>query len=105
MVGPRPLLLEYLPLYSARQFRRHDVKPGITGWAQINGRSTISWEEKFELDLHYIENQSLLLDLKILLRTIITVARKDGIAGSDIPVPKKFTGSIETSHSDSYSKN
>ncbi len=70
LVGPRPLLMEYLPLYSARQRRRHEVRPGLTGWAQVNGRNALSWEERFELDLWYVEHRSLLLDLRILLRTV-----------------------------------
>ena len=79
LVGPRPLLMEYLPLYSAEQFRRHDVLPGITGWAQVNGRNAISWDEKFKLDVWYVENQSLLLDLKIIFLTVIKVFRRDNI--------------------------
>lgn len=75
LVGPRPLLMEYLPLYSKEQARRHEVKPGITGWAQINGRNAISWEEKFRLDIWYVDNKSLLLDIKILFFTILKVLR------------------------------
>lgn len=78
-VGPRPLLPEYLPLYNQRQRRRHDVKPGITGWAQVNGRNAISWEQKFEYDVWYVENQSFLLDLKILLLTAKKVVIPEGI--------------------------
>ncbi len=70
LVGPRPLLMDYLPLYTAEQARRHEVKPGITGWAQINGRNAISWEEKFKLDVWYVDNRTFLLDLKILLLTV-----------------------------------
>tara|TARA_B100000795_G_C22621283_1_gene368956 strand:+ start:23 stop:655 length:633 start_codon:yes stop_codon:yes gene_type:complete len=86
LVGPRPLLEEYLPFYSERQARRHEVRPGITGWAQVNGRNAISWEEKFELDLWYIENQSLWLDIKILCLTMKKVLIRDGISphGEDI---------------------
>jgi sugar transferase EpsL len=86
LVGPRPLLEEYLPFYSEQQNRRHEVRPGITGWAQINGRNAISWEEKFELDLWYIENQSLWLDIKILCLTLKKVFVRDGISpkGEDI---------------------
>lgn len=86
LVGPRPLLKEYLPFYSERQARRHEVRPGITGWAQVNGRNAISWEEKFELDLWYIENQSLWLDIKILCLTLKKVLVRDGISpqGEDI---------------------
>lgn len=83
LVGPRPLLMEYLSFYSERQCRRHLVKPGITGWAQVNGRNAISWEEKFELDIWYVENQSFILDLKILLMTIICVLRRRGVTPSN----------------------
>ena len=79
LVGPRPLLLEYLPLYSPRQARRHDVRPGLTGWAQINGRNALSWTDKFELDVWYVENRSFWLDLRILWRTVIAVLRREGI--------------------------
>lgn len=78
-VGPRPLLTEYLPLYNARQRRRHEVMPGITGWAQINGRNAISWQEKFELDVAYIEKQSFIFDLKILLLTVLKVIQREGV--------------------------
>ena len=93
LVGPRPLLMEYLPIYSAEQMRRHDVKPGITGWAQINGRNTISWEEKFELDIWYVENQSFWIDVKIILLTIWKVLKRDGISQNNHVTMKKFTGS------------
>jgi undecaprenyl phosphate N,N'-diacetylbacillosamine 1-phosphate transferase len=79
LVGPRPLIPEYLPLYSKEQARRHDVKPGITGWAQVNGRNAISWKEKFELDIWYVDHISLILDLKILLLTLLTVIKRAGI--------------------------
>ncbi len=93
LVGPRPLLMEYLPLYSERQYRRHEVRPGITGWAQINGRNALSWEEKFELDVWYVENRSLWLDIKILFLTILKVVKRDGIShGGEATMPK-FTGS------------
>ena len=93
LVWPRPLMTEYLPLYSARQARRHEVLPGITGWAQINGRNAISWEEKFELDLCYVENKSFFLDLKILLLTFYNVLLRKNINNSkNISMPK-FTGS------------
>jgi lipopolysaccharide/colanic/teichoic acid biosynthesis glycosyltransferase len=89
LVGPRPLLMEYLPLYSERQARRHDVPPGVTGWAQINGRNAISWEEKFELDVWYVENRTLWLDIKILFLTVWKVLRRDGIsAPGDATMPK-----------------
>ena len=78
LVGPRPLLVEYLPLYSAKQARRHEVKPGITGWAQVNGRTTISWDEKFDLDVWYVDNHSIWLDIKIIFKTLKKVfLRKD----------------------------
>jgi sugar transferase EpsL len=92
LVGPRPLLMQYLPLYSARQARRHEVKPGITGWAQISGRNAISWEEKFEMDLWYVENQSLFLDLKILALTVGKVFSRDGINAPNGVTPPFFTG-------------
>ena len=79
LVGPRPLLLEYLPLYSTQQARRHEVKPGITGWAQVNGRNAITWGEKFDLDVWYVNNQSILLDIKILCLTVKKVIMRDGI--------------------------
>lgn len=85
-IGPRPLLIEYLPLYNNQQSLRHSVKPGITGWAQVNGRNAISWEEKFKLDLYYVNNQSFILDLRILLMTI-----KKVFNGSDITNSKGFT--------------
>lgn len=91
-VGPRPLLIEYLPLYNARQAKRHDVKPGITGWAQVNGRNAISWQEKFDLDVWYVENQSFWLDLKILLMTVKKVIIRDGISGGGEVTMSKFTG-------------
>lgn len=93
LVGPRPLLMEYLPLYSAEQARRHEAKPGITGWAQINGRNAISWEEKFALDVWYVDNQSLWLDIKILLLTIKKVIIKEGISAEGEATMSKFTGS------------
>jgi len=95
LVGPRPLLMQYLPLYSPRQARRHDVMPGITGWAQINGRNAISWEEKFDLDLWYVENQSIWLDLKILSLTLLKVFARDGINTPGSATAPFFTGSIK----------
>ena len=93
LVGPRPLLMEYLPLYSAEQARRHEAKPGITGWAQINGRNAISWEQKFSLDVWYVENQSLWLDIKILLLTVGKVFKREGISAVGEVTMTKFTGS------------
>jgi len=92
LVGPRPLLMEYLPLYSKKQARRHDVLPGITGWAQINGRNSISWEEKFSYDLWYIDNQSFWLDVKILYISIKKIIIKEGIYTSDGEIMAKFKG-------------
>ena len=92
LVGPRPLLVEYLPLYSEEQARRHDIKPGITGWAQINGRNAISWQQKFEFDIWYVDNQSFWLDIKIILLTVKKVfARSDINATSEVTMTK-FTG-------------
>lgn len=93
LVGPRPLLMEYLPLYSAEQYRRHDVRPGVTGWAQINGRNAISWEDKFKLDTWYVDNRSLWLDLKIIYLTIKKVLVRDGISSEGEVTMHKFTGS------------
>ena len=93
LVGPRPLLMEYVPLYSAEQYRRHEVRPGVTGWAQVNGRNAISWEEKFALDVWYVENQSFWLDVKILFLTVKKVLVKDGISASGEATMTKFTGS------------
>lgn len=92
IVGPRPLLMEYLPLYTAKQSRRMDVRPGITGWAQINGRNGLTWEEKFALDLWYVDNQSLWLDLKIVLRTVRKVIKSDAISADGEVTMPKFTG-------------
>ena len=92
LVGPRPLLLEYLPLYSPEQAKRHLVRPGITGWAQVHGRNTISWQDKFSLDVWYVENASFLLDIKILCMTALRVLRRDGINATDADTMKKFTG-------------
>jgi len=93
LVGPRPLLMEYLPLYSSEQARRHEVRPGITGWAQINGRNAISWEEKFALDIWYVDNQSTALDLKIIWLTIRKVLKREGISAADEATMPKFNGS------------
>ena len=93
LVGPRPLLLQNLPLYSKEQLRRHDVLPGITGWAQINGRNLISWTEKFKLDLWYVDNWSLLLDIKIIFLTIYKVFKRDGINQSNNVTMEYFNGS------------
>ena len=92
LVGPRPLLVEYLPLYSEKQSRRHEVRPGITGWAQVNGRNTISWDKKFELDVWYVDNQSIWLDIKILWMTIKKVIVRDGISAKYEVTMPKFKG-------------
>ena len=93
LVGPRPLLMAYLPLYSAEQARRHDVRPGITGWAQVNGRNALSWEDKFRLDIDYVDNHSLLLDLKILWLTVRKVLIREGISAQGEATMPAFTGS------------
>ena len=93
LVGPRPLLEEYLDLYTAEQSRRHEVRPGITGWAQVNGRNAISWEDKFKLDVWYVDNQSIRLDLKILLLTVKKVFIREGISAADHVTMEKFKGS------------
>jgi lipopolysaccharide/colanic/teichoic acid biosynthesis glycosyltransferase len=92
LVGPRPLLMEYLPLYSPEQARRHEAKPGVTGWAQINGRNAISWEDKFKLDVWYVDNQSLWLDIRIIFLTIRKVVVRDGISAEGEATMSKFTG-------------
>ena len=92
LVGPRPLLMDYLSLYSPRQARRHEVRPGITGWAQINGRNALSWEEKFELDVWYVDNRSLWLDIKILFKTVLQVLKRDGISHGEEATMPRFKG-------------
>jgi lipopolysaccharide/colanic/teichoic acid biosynthesis glycosyltransferase len=93
LVGPRPLLMRYLPLYSPEQMRRHDVRPGLTGWAQVNGRNALSWGDKFRLDVWYVDHQSTLLDLKILLRTAAAVFQREGISYEASATMPEFTGS------------
>lgn len=92
LVGPRPLLMEYLPLYSPQQYRRHEVRPGVTGWAQVNGRNALSWEEKFALDVWYVDNRSLWLDLRILFMTVKKVIGRDGISAQGEVTMPKFRG-------------
>ena len=93
LVGPRPLLMEYVPFYDKTQMRRHAMRPGITGWSQVNGRNAIGWDEKFALDVWYVDNQTMLLDLKILFMTVASLVRREGInASENVPMPK-FTGS------------
>ena len=95
LVGPRPLLVEYLSLYNKEQARRHNVKPGITGWAQVNGRNALSWRERFELDVWYVDNHTFFLDLKILLMTVKKVLFREGIAQSGQVTMSKFTGNTK----------
>ena len=92
LVGPRPLLMEYLPLYSSEQARRHEVRPGVTGWAQVNGRNAISWDQKFALDVWYVDNRNLWLDLKITWLTIRKVVTREGISAAGDATMPKFTG-------------
>lgn len=92
LVGPRPLLVDYLDLYTQEQSRRHDVRPGITGWAQVNGRNAISWEEKFEYDVWYVDNQSFWLDIKILFMTVLKVVKSDGVNKSQEVTMERFKG-------------
>ena len=93
LVGPRPLLMEYLPLYTSDQARRHDVRPGVTGWAQVNGRNALSWDEKFKLDVWYVDHQSFWLDMKILMLTVKKVFVREGISATGEATMPKFTGS------------
>lgn len=95
IVGPRPLLTRYLGRYSAEQMRRHEAKPGITGWAQINGRNAITWEEKFKLDVWYVDHQSLGLDVKIIFQTVQKVLKRDGISAAECATMPEFLGSLE----------
>lgn len=99
IVGPRPLLPEYLPLYSARQARRHAVRPGITGWAQINGRNLLSWQERLELDVWYVEHRSLALDFKIIALTALRVVRRSGVSAPGATTMHRFTGNHEAGES------
>jgi undecaprenyl phosphate N,N'-diacetylbacillosamine 1-phosphate transferase len=92
LIGPRPLLIEYLSIYSENQKRRHEVKPGITGWAQVNGRNAISWNEKFEHDIWYVENMSFRIDMRIFFLTIVKVFKSEGISSSNSKTAEKFTG-------------
>ena len=95
LIGPRPLLIKYLPLYNAEQARRHEVKPGITGWAQVNGRNAIGWKEKFKLDVWYVDNISFVLDIRILILTIVNVLKRKGISGDNQATMEAFRGSGE----------
>jgi lipopolysaccharide/colanic/teichoic acid biosynthesis glycosyltransferase len=93
LIGPRPLLVKYLPLYNELQARRHEVRPGITGWAQVNGRNNITWEEKFELDVWYVDNVSFILDMKILFLTLLKVLKREGINSANAATMEMFSGS------------
>jgi lipopolysaccharide/colanic/teichoic acid biosynthesis glycosyltransferase len=93
LIGPRPLLVKYLLLYNELQARRHEVKPGLTGWAQVNGRNNLSWEDKFELDVWYLDNVSFLLDMKILFLTLLKVLKREGVNSANAATMEKFTGS------------
>lgn len=95
LVGPRPLLMEYLPRYSAEQARRHDVRPGLTGWAQVNGRNALSWDEKFALDLWYVDSRTIWLDIRILWMTAVKVLKRDGISADGEATMPKFEGTRE----------
>lgn len=96
LVGPRPLLMEYLPLYTREQARRHEVRPGLTGWAQVNGRNSLSWEDKFAMDVWYVDHRSVTLDFRILLRTIAKVLLRDGISAEGQATAQPFTGTRST---------
>ncbi|MBZ0307651.1 MAG: sugar transferase [Anaerolineae bacterium] len=102
LVGPRPLLMEYLALYTPEQARRHESRPGITGWAQVNGRNSVGWGDKFRLDVYYVDHVSLLLDLKILFITLRKVVRRDGISASQHVTMPRFMGVRETQSADTY---
>ena len=105
LVGPRPLLMQYLPLYSRAQSRRHEVKPGVTGWAQVNGRNSVSWEDKFKLDIWYVDNKSLWLDIKIIFMTIKKVLVRDGISQVNNVTMEPFLGSAVSSDQTSKDRN
>lgn len=100
LVGPRPLLMEYLPLYTEEQARRHEVRPGITGWAQVNGRNVLDWEERFKLDVWYVDNRSLWLDLKILILTVLRVLQRRDIAPDGQATIERFQGTRQNGASD-----
>ena len=100
LVGPRPLLIQYLDRYTLEQARRHEVKPGITGWAQVNGRNAITWEEKFALDVWYVDNQSLWLDMRILAMTVVQVFRREGISAAGEATMTEFKGNYEEQYGD-----
>lgn len=95
IVGPRPLLVSYPPFYNGHQSRRHEVRPGLTGYAQVHGRNSVTWEEKFDLDVYYVEHISFLMDWKIILRTVLTVLKREGISSETAATMEKFTGTVE----------
>lgn len=95
VIGPRPLLVRYLPRYNAHQHRRHEVRPGLSGWAQVNGRNTVSWEDKFDMDVEYVDNYNLVMDIKILFMTVINVLKHDGISSETSATMEEFMG-LET---------
>lgn len=92
VIGPRPLLVQYIPLYNEHQHRRHEVRPGLSGWAQVNGRNTVTWEDKFDMDVYYVDNYSLLLDIKILFMTVLNVLKREGISSETSATMEEFIG-------------
>lgn len=92
VIGPRPLLVEYIPRYNEHQHRRHEVRPGLSGWAQVNGRNTVSWEDKFDMDVHYVDNYSFAMDVKILFMTVLNVLKKEGISSETSATMEAFMG-------------
>ena len=95
VIGPRPLLVEYIPRYNEHQHRRHEVRPGLSGWAQVNGRNTVSWEDKFDMDVHYVDNYSFAMDVKILFMTVLNVLRREGISSETSATMEVFMGTSE----------
>lgn len=95
VIGPRPLLVQYIPLYNEHQHRRHEVCPGLSGWAQVNGRNTVTWEDKFDMDVYYVDNYNLLLDIKILFMTVLNVLKREGISSETSATMEAFTGTKE----------
>lgn len=95
VIGPRPLLVEYIPRYNEHQHRRHEVRPGLSGWAQVNGRNTVSWEDKFDMDVHYVDNYSFAMDVKILFMTVLNVLKKEGISSQTSATMEVFMGTPE----------
>ena len=95
VIGPRPLLVEYIPRYNAHQHRRHEVRPGLSGWAQVNGRNTVSWEDKFDMDVEYVDNYNLVMDIKILFMTVFNVLKREGISSDTSATMEEFMGTPE----------